>query len=182
MSKNIYVLDTNILIDDPGGALAAFSDGLIVLSIQTLEELDKLKQRHRKTGKAARRVAQEIEKLQEKGGVFIDTHVYNPSEWGLLKEVDNVILLTALRFQKENTSSTIILITNDRLLRCKARAYNLVVGERHIEQPQDILIDTRNLKKPNRKKKTYRVKKKKHGKSKRKMQKQKRRARRRLRR
>jgi len=68
--KNIYVLDTNVLIDDPAGVLVAFEDGLIVLSIQTLEELDKLKQRHRNLGKSARRVSVEIETFQEKGGII----------------------------------------------------------------------------------------------------------------
>ncbi len=180
MPKNIYVLDTNVLIDDPSGVFDAFKDGLIVLSVQTLEELDRLKQRHRSVGTSARKVSIGIEILQEQDAITIDTQVYDASLLGLRQDVDNLILLTALRFQKEHPQDTVILVTNDRLLRCKGRAFGLKVRERRAEQPEKVMPSTSKGRKPTNKAKTcYSKKKKRHGKSKRKINTQKKRNKRR---
>jgi len=103
-----------------------------------------------------------------------------PSLYGLRQEVDNLILLTALRFQREYSDYAVILVTNDRLLRCKARAFNLQVQERRIERAEDTPTFVSKSKKPKGKAKAcYSKRKNKHGKSKRKMNKQKKRNKRR---
>ena len=66
MAKKSFVLDTNVLLHDPG-ALVAFADNEVVLPFQVIEELDKFKKGSDDTGQHARQVIRTLDRLREKG-------------------------------------------------------------------------------------------------------------------
>lgn len=70
-----YLLDTNVLINDPR-AFYSFQDNIVLVPILVIEELDGLKKRIDVTGTAARAASKELDRLREKGklsnGVQLD--------------------------------------------------------------------------------------------------------------
>ncbi|MEA3366705.1 MAG: PhoH family protein [Planctomycetota bacterium] len=66
MAKKSFVLDTNVLLHDPG-ALMAFADNEVVLPFQVIEELDKFKKGSDDTGQHARQVIRALDRLRAKG-------------------------------------------------------------------------------------------------------------------
>ena len=66
MAKKSFVLDTNVLLHDPG-ALVAFADNEVVLPFQVIEELDKFKKGSDDTGQHARQVIRTLDDLRQKG-------------------------------------------------------------------------------------------------------------------
>jgi len=68
MSHKTFVIDTNVLIHNPG-SLYSFSDNTIVIPMTVIEELDTLKTAHDKKGKHAREVLREIDRIYKKGAL-----------------------------------------------------------------------------------------------------------------
>jgi PhoH-like ATPase len=66
MAKKSFVLDTNVLLHDPG-ALVAFADNEVVLPFQVIEELDRFKKGSDDTGQHARQVIRTLDNLRQKG-------------------------------------------------------------------------------------------------------------------
>ena len=66
MAKKYFVLDTNVLLHDPG-ALTAFTDNEVVLPFRVIEELDKFKKGSDDTGRHARQVIRFLDRLRVKG-------------------------------------------------------------------------------------------------------------------
>jgi len=66
MAKKSFVLDTNVLLHDPG-ALTAFADNEVVLPFQVIEELDKFKKGSDDVGQHARQVIRTLDRLRAKG-------------------------------------------------------------------------------------------------------------------
>ena len=66
MAKKSFVLDTNVLLHDPG-ALTAFADNEVVLPFQVIEELDKFKKGSDDTGQHARQIIRTLDRLRQKG-------------------------------------------------------------------------------------------------------------------
>ena len=62
--KKTYVLDTNVLIQDPL-ALYKFDDNEVVIPDTVIEELDRLKKREGDIGYNARKTIKEIEHIRE---------------------------------------------------------------------------------------------------------------------
>lgn len=71
-----YLLDTNVLINDPR-AMFAFEDNNIIIPMIVIDELDGLKKRQDVTGTAARMAAKQLDNLRERGklsqGVTLDS-------------------------------------------------------------------------------------------------------------
>jgi len=61
-----YILDTNVLLHNPG-ALLAFEDNEIVIPIAVIEEIDNQKRRQDEIGRNARLVSQELDRLRQSG-------------------------------------------------------------------------------------------------------------------
>ena len=59
MAKKNYVLDTNVLLHDPG-ALYAFADNTVVIPIYVIEEIDTFKKDLSELGRNARHVARRL--------------------------------------------------------------------------------------------------------------------------
>src|ERR1043166_8977973 len=61
-----FVLDTNVLLHNPG-ALFAFADNHVIIPFDVLEELDKFKKDSTDVGRSARQTIRFIDNLREKG-------------------------------------------------------------------------------------------------------------------
>jgi len=66
MAKKYFVLDTNVLLHDPG-ALTAFADNEVVLPFKVIEELDRFKKGSDDIGRAARQVIRFLDRLRNQG-------------------------------------------------------------------------------------------------------------------
>ncbi|MBO8162227.1 MAG: PhoH family protein [Brevibacillus sp.] len=141
--KKIYVLDTNVLLQDPL-AMFTFQDNEIVIPAVVLEEIDAKKRYMDEIGRNARHVARLLDSLRNPGhlhqGVQLDTggvvrvELNHSSIHRLQKQFhemtnDNRILAVALNLHEEENLSPhprpVILVSKDALMRIKADALGL---------------------------------------------------------
>jgi len=134
-TKKMYVLDTNVLLLDPG-ALFAFEGVTVGIPSVVLEELDQFKKEGTERGRNSRAVNRELDGLRERGslhdGVALDhggvvkilflerEPVVLPFK---LHTEDNDILLVALAAQEDGYDVTFI--SKDLNARVKADAIGL---------------------------------------------------------
>jgi len=149
--KKIYVLDTNVLLQDPY-AIFSFEDNEIVIPAVVLEEVDSKKRNMDEIGRNARQVSKLIDsfrqagKLHEKiplenGGVL--RIELNHRSFQQLQDIfvektnDNRILAVAKNLSMEEETKEngrpVILVSKDALVRVKADALGL--------QAEDFLND-----------------------------------------
>jgi len=137
MQKN-YILDTNVLLHDPG-SLKSFADNAVVVPIYVIEEVDHFKKEASELGRNAREVSRLLDQYRrlgslsegvpiEGGGILkvallqdqpLDTINGHPSN------VDNAILKLALSMREANGEVPVILVTKDTNLRIKADALGI---------------------------------------------------------
>lgn len=140
----IFVLDTNVLLDDPN-ALFSFADNDIVLPYQVIEELEKHKTSQGALGMNARDCGRKIADLFSAAkNVNLKEGINLPGEHGLLRVLspddvpahglnlkgpDDHILAVALGMSKDTyfKGRDISLITNDVLLQLRASSNGLQV-------------------------------------------------------
>lgn len=153
--KKVFVLDTNILVDD-NNVLIKIKDNIAVIAFTVLDELDGLKKRSDELGVSARRMSRTINKLKKNGrslskGVPIEDAdgqptggiLYLDNEEGIKNLLplkthrdtpDHRIMSVALKWQKPHMlkqhklslDTPVILITNDVNLRNKADSFEIV--------------------------------------------------------
>jgi PhoH-like ATPase len=138
----IYVLDTNVLIDDPG-VLSKFENGVIGIAVATLEELDKLKQWGTEAGRGARAVIRELDLLHKNSilargaihsvdctsrvQIFFDSdhdHIVSDLSNDL---IDNRIILLAYTLERKGYE--VIFVSRDINARLKAYALGITVQD-----------------------------------------------------
>jgi PhoH-like ATPase len=142
--KNIYILDTNILLDNHL-SLVSFWDHTVVVSLAVLEELDNIKMRKNdlsRDARAAIRVLDDIigdteadlsEGILMSGSGLVECHeeahlIISDNPTLMVSDLDNdcadnIIINTALQYQLTLSDSTnVILVSNDINLRLKAKA------------------------------------------------------------
>ncbi len=148
--KKTYVLDTNILISSYGEALYGFDDNDVVLTTTTLEELDNLKES--KNGEAsygARATGRILDKILEgsddilngvpisNGGTLrIEPNGQDESllPAGMdLKKADNRII-SSTKFISRNEKKPTILVSNDTLMKIKAKSAGVTVQSYHNDE------------------------------------------------
>lgn len=152
--KKVFVIDTNIFIDDPN-AIAKLKDNIIVVPFSVLDELDGLKKRQDELGVNARRASRFINKMKKNGkslseGVAIYDADGNPTGGTLyldneigIKDLsplqthndtpDHRIMSVALKWKNDTfleakklePNTPVILITNDINLRNKADSFGI---------------------------------------------------------
>ena len=146
MSK-IYVLDTNVLLQDPM-SIYSFSDNDVVIPAVVLEELDSKKRNMDEVGKNARYVSRLIDqlrstgKLHEKiplrngGNLKIELNhrsIQNVQDYFLEKSNDNRILAVAknlsLEEEAKKDGKAVILVSKDILMRVKADVIGLIAED-----------------------------------------------------
>ena len=142
MSKNTktFVLDTNVLLFDPG-SINKFGKNEVFIPLIVVEELDRFKKDQNENGRNARFFSRLVDGLREKaslvngvplenGGKLIISILRNPTTKHIgidLSINDNLILANAL-YLKEN-GDNVVLITKDINLRLKADALGLVAED-----------------------------------------------------
>lgn len=138
MSKR-FVLDTNVLLHDPG-ALERFADKELLIPIYTIEEIDQFKRELSERGRNARVVSRMLDQLRSHGGNLADGVATEGG--GRLRVVfingadpiprmrpqgraDDLILAVAMQEQQSNAESPLVFVTRDVNLRIRADAMGL---------------------------------------------------------
>jgi PhoH-like ATPase len=149
--KKIYVLDTNVLLQDPQ-AIFSFQDNEVVIPAVVLEEVDSKKRYMDEIGRNARHVSKLIDNLRQEGKLHEKIPLYtggslrielNHRSFQELQEIfvektnDNRILAVAknlsLEEEAKENGKSVILVSKDTLVRVKADALGL--------QAEDFLSD-----------------------------------------
>ncbi|AST92193.1 MULTISPECIES: PhoH family protein [Sutcliffiella] len=144
MLKKIYVLDTNVLLQDPY-SIYSFADNEVVIPAVVLEEVDSKKRYMDEIGRNARQVSKLIDSLRESGKLHEKIPLHNGGSLRIelnhrsfhqLQEVfvektnDNRILAVAknlsLEEQTKEDGRPVILVSKDALVRVKADAIGLI--------------------------------------------------------
>ncbi|SFC04356.1 PhoH-like ATPase [Bacillus sp. OV322] len=139
----IYVLDTNVLLQDPY-SIFLFEDNEVVIPAVVLEELDSKKRYMDEIGRNARQVSKLIDGFREKGKLHKSVPLHNGGtirielnhrsfhelqEIFIEKTNDNRILAVAKNLSLEEESKEngkiVILVSKDTLVRVKADAIGL---------------------------------------------------------
>lgn len=151
MGDKIYVLDTNVLLQDPY-SIFSFDDNEVVIPAVVLEEVDSKKRYMDEVGRNARQVSKLIDRLRENGKlhekILLDNGgvlriELNHRSFQQLQDIfvektnDNRILAVAknlaLEEQEKENGRSVILVSKDALVRVKADAIGL--------QAEDFLND-----------------------------------------
>ncbi|MGY4689681.1 PhoH family protein [Salibacterium sp. K-3] len=141
--EKLYVLDTNVLLQEPR-ALFQFEDNEVVIPAVVLEEIDAKKRYMDELGRNAREVSRILDGLRNKGklheGVPLEDGgkirvELNHRSYRFLKETfteitnDNRILAVAMNLQSEQekngSSRSVIIVSKDALVRVKADALGI---------------------------------------------------------
>lgn len=138
MRKN-YILDTSVLIHDPN-SFKSFPGNNVIIPINVLDELDKIKNLPNESGKNSRMCIRALDNLCHQGnihkGIKIENNVFLkidtskiPDRFGTANYVDNKILSCAYFVKKKNNKRKnppiTILVSRDINLRIRARALNI---------------------------------------------------------
>lgn len=145
--NKIYVLDTNVLLQDPL-AIFSFEDNDVVVPAVVLEEVDSKKRYMDEVGRNARYVSKLIDSFRELGKLHESIPLENGGTFRIelnhrsfqqLQEIfvektnDNRILAVAknlsLEEEAKGNGKTVILVSKDTLVRVKADALNLLAED-----------------------------------------------------
>ncbi len=142
--NKIYVLDTNVLLQDPY-SIFSFEDNEVVIPAVVLEEVDSKKRNMDEVGRNARQVSKLIDSLRQAGklheqiplhtGGTLRIELNHNKFFQQLQEIfvektnDNRILAVAknlsLEQQAKEHGKKVILVSKDTLVRVKADALNV---------------------------------------------------------
>lgn len=138
MRKN-YILDTSVLIHDPN-SFKSFPGNNIIIPINVLDELDKIKNLPNESGKNSRMCIRALDNLCHQGnihkGIKIENNIFLKIDtskihdrFGTANYVDNKILSCAYYVKKKNSkrknTPITILVSRDINLRIRARALDI---------------------------------------------------------
>jgi PhoH-like ATPase len=157
--KKIYVLDTNVLLQDPN-AIFAFEDNDVVIPSVVLEEIDSKKRNADELGRNARLVSRLLDGLREQGRLHDGVSLanggslkveLNHKSFQKLQDVfgeatnDNRILAVAMNYlleeQQKPSPRPVVLVSKDTLVRIKAD----VLGIRAEDYLSDRVVDLNEL-------------------------------------
>lgn len=139
--KITYIFDTSVIVYDPF-AFEKFPENDIIIPINVLDELDKLKTFPNEVGKNARVFVRTLDELSQKGEIHkgivlpnksvlkVDAKNYLTKFGDDDKYVDNKILACA-DFYKNKTKKKAVLLSRDIGLRVRAKAFE--IGSEHYE-------------------------------------------------
>ncbi|MBN1879444.1 PhoH family protein [bacterium] len=151
--QKIFVLDTNILLNDPN-SIFKFQENEVVIPITCIQEIDKFKREQTERGRNARTVGRYLDHIRresittlaegvktEKGGIIrvelgLDALKEYPHQNGEVTN-DDRILAVALATKKMCNSRPVVFLTRDTNLRIRADAIGLIA--------QDYISDHTNI-------------------------------------
>jgi len=130
IEKKIYVLDTNVLVEDPE-AIFRFKDAILGIPVTVLEELDRIKVENSGRGTNARLITRHLDQLRSQGSFIDGIELPNGSVVKVLFETessqksvfgvniaDNKILLNAAHLKDQGYQ--VVFVTKDINARVKA--------------------------------------------------------------
>ena len=136
MTRKTYIVDTTILLQDPD-CIEKFTDNNVVVSMHSLEELDKMKRYTDELGKNARQVIRYIDSLKSEElysgidvgngvrlRVFVERRSMGKNGFPLPVEGSSNKILHAAFCLKE-MGENVVLITRDSLLRIRSEAIGI---------------------------------------------------------
>jgi len=145
--NKIYVLDTNVLLQDPN-AIYSFQDNEVIIPAIVLEEVDSKKRYMDEIGRNARYISRMMDSLRSKGKLHMGVPLENGGTLrielnhrsfarmqGFFGEAtnDNRILAVALNIQAEQqelgNGRPVIIVSKDALVRVKADALGIVAED-----------------------------------------------------
>lgn len=121
--QNIYIIDTNVFIDQPDIISKIDKKYQVILSAKVIDELDKLKVRlSEEQKKNIQKAIKQINDSFDKRNIKIDTADLTllPSDFDK-KSPDNFILTVALKYKDENP----IMLTSDNGLQVKSKGFGI---------------------------------------------------------
>jgi PhoH-like ATPase len=168
-----YILDTSVLIHDPQ-AIHKFKEHNLILSITTIEELDRLKSETSERGYGARAAIREIyEVLESKQMAEPNLALLHPKTRATLKiitkvpttkeqilplkpypwilhptDADNAILRDGLVYANSHPATQLILVSKDANMRLKALAIGIPAEDfrnDQIDPKHDLITQTREI-------------------------------------
>ena len=133
-----YILDTNILLQDPD-AIMNFHENTVIIPIGVLEELDRFKKENGDLGRNSREVCRKLDELRELGDLSTGVTLNNGYN-GLLKifytgsidsfykesNVDLQVIQTAQTLKKLEVEHPCVIVTRDVNVRIRANALGLL--------------------------------------------------------
>lgn len=137
--RKTYVIDTSVLIHDPN-SFTSFSGNDVVIPVNVLDELDKIKNLPNEAGKNARLCIRALDALCTRGDIHKGIKIENnillkidtsqlPDKFGTPKYVDNKILSCAHAIREKNNKKKVptptVLVSKDINLRIRARAFDI---------------------------------------------------------
>ncbi len=140
--KKVFILDTNILLNNPS-SIFKFDDNDVIIPISVIEEVDTFKKDMSENGRNARELSRILDRLRAKGALSSGIKLFDDREDSgslfvylgnnrealptiLADSVDNHILAIGLTLQKQfGTGRHVIIITKDSNLRIKADAFGI---------------------------------------------------------
>ena len=139
--KKVFILDTNILLNNPD-SIFKFEENDVIIPISVIEEIDTFKKDMSETGRNAREVSRILDRLRERGTLSAGVKLRDTAESGtlfvylghnmeILPELladgtDNHILAIGLTLQKQfGEGRQVLIITKDSNLRIKADAFGI---------------------------------------------------------
>lgn len=153
-ARKLYVLDTNVLIHDPG-AILKFEEHQVVIPMTVLEELDKLKMGKQSLAADCREAIRKIDHIigdappteiakgvpirREDGetcgtfSILLDS--FDQPARGLPADLnDNKIINSLIKLQQNHPRRDVTLITKDINMRLKARGCGIAAQDYHNDQ------------------------------------------------
>lgn len=129
MSKKIYIIDTNVLLNDHN-AIYNYNTSDIVIPFQVLEEVDKFKKRIDNVGYNARTFIKMLDDLRKRGSLLTGVRIHRGKGKLFIKDTDvkassladtpdNKIIAVASVEKFNNPDKKVIVITNDINMRLK---------------------------------------------------------------
>lgn len=135
IDKKFYVLDTNVLVEDPE-SIFSFKDAFLGIPITVLEELDRIKVENSGRGASARLITRHLDQLASKGSLADGVELDNGSMIKILFEgsrnhaadlafgiADNKILMNVVWLKEQGQQ--VIFVTKDINARVKASALGI---------------------------------------------------------
>ncbi len=145
LTKKVYVLDTNVLIQSPA-ALLSFEDNDVALPIVCLEELDRLKSDDGERGANARECIRFLEKLRLSGNLLEGAALPGGGTLRVEANFINVALPDGLPEAKSDNrilkickglsegGARVVLVSKDIIVRLKAQMMGLAAEDFTTEQ------------------------------------------------
>ncbi len=131
--KKIFILDTSVLAHDPF-AYKTFVGSEVILPINVLEEIDKLKTFPNEVGKHARVFIRKLDEICQQGDITQGIIVEKKTTLKISTDhldanakgyADNAILSCAAEIKNKNKRAKVTLVTRDINLRVRAKALKL---------------------------------------------------------